>query len=253
MSELTAESRSGPAFAPVRRNRMYEQVADQIRRQIIEGKLKSGDQLPPERELASQFGVSRVTARQALTLLMAEGLIQNQVGRGTFLRADLDGFTISSLADSVLSSKKWQHEMQIRELIEPEAARLAAMAPGPMIQELEENIERQKRALPDALTFCAEDTAFHTAIGKLTGNPLLVRIIEILHTMTEPTRIESLASEAGRRRSLADHIRILEAIRAGEPDAARTAMSDHLKSVRTLLDRRDQSPSHPDDSEAASD
>lgn len=240
MSSLNESGVRRPAFAPVRRRRVFEQVADQIKREILAGNLKSGDRLPPERELAQQFGVSRVTARQALTLLMAEGLIENHVGRGTFLRADADGFTISSLAGSLVPERKWEHEMQMRELIEPQAARLAAQAApaNPRgVAALAAIVEQQRRVLRDAQAFAAEDTAFHTAIAKLTGNPLLVRIVNILHTMTVPTRVDSLASEDGRRKSLEDHIRILDAIERGDPDGSSAAMALHLQNVRALLNR----------------
>ena len=135
--------------------------------------------------------------------------------------------------------------MQVRELIEPGAARLAASAPHPRLDELEQIVARQIRALPDPQLFSVEDSAFHIGVAKLTGNPLLVRIIEILHTMIEPTRVESLASEAGRRQSLTGHQRILEAIRSGDADAAEQAMSDHLNTVKTLLRRADPSPVSP--------
>ena len=88
--ERESPDAANPTFSPIRRERVFEQVARQIRRQIIEGKLETGDQLPPERELASEFGVSRVSRRQALTLLMAEGLIENR-GRKRHLPADRYG------------------------------------------------------------------------------------------------------------------------------------------------------------------
>lgn len=230
-----ARVQPGPAFSPVRRDRIYEQVARQIRQQILEGRLVPGDRLPPERELARQFGVSRVSIRQALTLLMAEGLIENRVGEGTFLRENGNRFTITSLAASLIPGRKWEYEMQVRELIEPGAARLAATSIDRNLTELQRILERQQRALSDAEVFSEEDTAFHTAIAKLTRNPLLVRIIEILHVMTEPTRVQSLASEEGRRRSLAGHLRIFDAIRDGDAPGAEQAMLDHLKTVKTLL------------------
>src|ERR1700730_15589641 len=75
----------GAMYKIVRSSRLYEQIVQQVEESIVKGALKPGDQLPPERELAQQFGVSRTAVREAVKALREKGLVEAYPGRGTFI------------------------------------------------------------------------------------------------------------------------------------------------------------------------
>src|SRR3954453_5416251 len=97
-----------PLFAPITVARASSAISDQIRAAIVTGKLKAGDRLSPERELAEQFGVSRVTVRAALRSLEAMGLIQVKVGPrgGAFVTAPTGSKVAQTMSDMVVMSAK---------------------------------------------------------------------------------------------------------------------------------------------------
>ena len=113
----------------VRTSRLYEQIVQQVQESIHKGALKPGDQLPPERELAQQFGVSRTVIREAIKTLAANGLVEVRAGEGTFI---IDG-TSSALRQSLTlmmsmgGIKTLQEVVELREMLEPEIAFKAAL------------------------------------------------------------------------------------------------------------------------------
>src|ERR1700724_1451382 len=112
----------------VRSSRLYEQIVQQVEESIHKGAIKPGDQLPPERELAQQFGVSRTAVREAVKALHEQGLVEAYPGRGTFV-TDGTSQAIRQSLDRVVKigqpdgSNYWA---DVREILEPEIAALAA-------------------------------------------------------------------------------------------------------------------------------
>src|SRR5947208_6470865 len=117
-----------PVYKAIRTSRLYEQIVQQIEESILQGALKPGDQLPAERELAEQFGVSRTAVREAVKALREKGLVEAYSGRGTFvtdgrsqaIRQSLDFMMKTGQADAYL------HLAEMRAVLEPEIAALAA-------------------------------------------------------------------------------------------------------------------------------
>src|SRR5205807_7254100 len=115
-----------PVYKAVRTSRLYEQIVEQIEQSIVKGALKPGDQLPAERELALQFGVSRTAVREAVKALREKGLVEAYSGRGTFvtdgrsqaIRQSLDFMMKTGQADAYL------HLAEMRAVLEPEIAAL---------------------------------------------------------------------------------------------------------------------------------
>src|SRR6202521_4071037 len=115
-------------YKVVRTSRLYEQIVQQIEDSILKGTLKAGDQLPAERELALQFGVSRTAVREAIKALHEKGLVDAFPGRGTFITSGKSNSMRQSL-DRILKSGQADgsaHLVEIREILEPEIAALAA-------------------------------------------------------------------------------------------------------------------------------
>src|SRR5450759_4808341 len=119
-----------PNYQAIAQSRLYQQIVEQVERSILGGQLKPGDQLPPERDLSGQFGVSRTAIREAMKVLREKGLIESQHGRGTFV-TDGTSQVIRHSVDRMMTMKMNQaeaaaHLIEVRELLEPEIAVLAA-------------------------------------------------------------------------------------------------------------------------------
>src|SRR5260370_1883904 len=112
----------------VRSSRLYEQIVQQVEESIHKGAMKSGDQLPPERELAQQFGVSRTAVREAVKALHEKGLVEAYPGRGTFV-TDGTSYSMRQSLDRMLKIGQPEGSVylaEVREILEPEIAAPAA-------------------------------------------------------------------------------------------------------------------------------
>src|SRR5216683_1596458 len=242
-----AGSRSGGDSAggqmeiePVKSTRIYEEIVRQVKRLIAEGKLKSGDRLPPERDLAEKFMVSRTAVREAL-----------RAGEGAFVRDVSVESLIESLALVILPHREAVKELfEARRLLEPAIAGLAAgRATREEIAEMERILEEQHKEVLQGRTGVVQDTALHSAIAHSAHNRAITRIVSALMDLLTQSREQSLHTPGRPTRSHADHRRILEAIRRRDEVAAHRSMLDHLIAVETLvtsaqgLDRRD-TPAH---------
>src|SRR2546430_10638856 len=117
---------------PVRKTRIYEEVASQIQRLITDGRLRPGDHLPPERELAERFGVSRTSVRDAIRVLELMGLLEPRQGEGTVVRDLSPDSLVSPLASLLVRNRTLLADLlDVRKMIEPAlAARAPAHASG---------------------------------------------------------------------------------------------------------------------------
>jgi GntR family transcriptional regulator, transcriptional repressor for pyruvate dehydrogenase complex len=224
------------SIVPVQKTRAYEEVIHQFEDLIRREALRPGDRLPPERELALRFKVSRVTIRQALTVLQTMGLIERRVGDGTFARGERD-LTVTTLASALrLTGGGLVAQLELRRLLEPQVARLAAeRAAGADLEAIGDHIAAQERRHAAGAPFVAEDGEFHLAIARATKNELLVRMVNSIHELLRDTRERSLTTPAGRERSLRWHHRIARAIAEGQGQAAYDAMLGHLLDVESLV------------------
>lgn len=224
-------------FQAIKRTRVYEEVVKQLKDLITSGGLKPGDKLPPERELADQFNVSRVSIRQALTVLETLGLIERKVGGGTFSVADQKDFDIDPLVENLLTKKDQLNQpLEVRRILEPNLAKLAAeRAEDQDIEKLEQSLEKQKKLIDQNELIIEEDNNFHFLIAKTTKNDIALKILETINDMLLETREESIKAEQGSELSFKGHQRIFEAISGRDSEAAFEAMVNHLEDVETLI------------------
>ena len=222
-------------YAPVQFERLYEQITEQIERRILSGDLKIGDQLLPERELAEQFGVSRTAVREAVKTLRQKGLVEVQPGRGTFItngttravRHSLDlmmriGYAAGS-GDLV----------EVREILEPEIAALAAARAGAEhIAVMREAVATMDAALKDPDRFIEADLDFHLALAGATQNALIPTLIDSIVDLLREQRKRIFRVSGGPERGQFHHKRILDTVMRHDPEAAREAMRAHLRQVR---------------------
>ena len=222
---------------PIKSTRIYEAIVRQVKAMISEGRLKSGDQLPPERDLAEKFVVSRTSVREALRALESLGLIEIRPGEGTFVRGVSVEALIEPLALVMLSQREAIGELfEARRLIEPSIAAFAARRATPHeIEEMTRILEDQAREITAGRTGLAQDAEFHSAIASAAHNRAISRLVHGIMDLLTQSREESLSTPGRPTRSHESHRRILEAITAHDEEAARRAMLDHLLGVEALV------------------
>jgi GntR family transcriptional repressor for pyruvate dehydrogenase complex len=224
-------------IAPIKSTRIYQEIVRQVKTMISEGRLKSGDQLPPERELAEKFVVSRTSVREALRALESLGLVEIRPGEGTFVREVSVEALIEPLALVMVSQREALAELfEARRLIEPALAALAARrATSEEVQEMERILEAQAKEVAAGRTGLEQDAEFHAAIGAAAHNRAITRIAHAVMDLLRQSREDSLSTPGRPQRSHDDHQRVLAAIRARDEAAARQAMIEHLEAVEALV------------------
>lgn len=222
---------------PVKSTRIYEEIVRQVKQLIAEGKLKSGDQLPPERDLAEKFMVSRTSVREALRALQSRGLLEIRAGEGTFVRDISVETLIEPLALVILPHREAVGELfEARRLLEPAIAALAARRATPEdIAEMARILEEQAKEIAQGRTGLVQDAAFHGAMASSAHNRAISRIDGALMELLTQSREESLHTPGRPTRSHEDHQRILEAIRRRDEVGAHRAVLDHLTAVERLV------------------
>lgn len=229
-------------------SRLHRTLLQALVADIVAGALAEGDRLPTETELARRFEVSRGVAREGLRSLEERGLVRVKHGSGATVRpaADWDMFNPEVIA-AVLAGDRGARllgdYLECRRLLEIEAAALAAeRATRADLVALSGALERMTAAAVQTAgapaaedRFHDADVAFHRAVIQATGNHALGRMTEPVHRALAAARRPLARPELRLERSLPEHRRILAAIAEGDPQAAREAMREHLRTVEEYL------------------
>jgi GntR family transcriptional regulator, transcriptional repressor for pyruvate dehydrogenase complex len=232
---------TGPprALRPLHRSRLYEQLVERLLALVHELDLKPGDRLPPERELSADLGVSRASVRQALVVLEVQGLVEVRHGEGAIL--------LDQKPDSAVLSAVTAHRRRLPEVIEAREAlevQLASLAAQRRTQQDLDRIDHALTAMEDEIARgergLSGDELFHGAVTAAARSGLLADLMSEISAAIRESRVESLSQPDRPRQSLASHRAIAEAIRAGDPDAAATAMRDHIRLVSDVALLRDE-------------
>lgn len=233
------EGRAGREMAvePIKSTRIYEEIVRQIKSMIAEGRLKSGDQLPPERDLAGKFVVSRTSVREALRALESLGFVEIRPGEGTFVREGSVEALVEPLALVLTSQREAIGDLfEARRLLEPAIAALAARRATPEeIQEMERILDEQAKEIDRGGTGLVQDDQFHSAIAAAAHNQVITRLVHAIMDLLSQGREESLHTPGRPQRSHQDHQRVLEAIRRRQASAAEQAMREHVIAVEALV------------------
>jgi GntR family transcriptional repressor for pyruvate dehydrogenase complex len=223
-------------FEVIRKNKVYEEVAQQIERLILK-KLRPGDKLPSERELAEMLKVSRSSIRDAIRGLELRGLVEPRQGAGTIVREAPAEPLANPFANALNRRRELVSELlDFRKMLEPPlAARAATHASADDISEMEEILQRQadKQGQGDAAV--AEDAEFHYSVALASGNSVVLKVIDIVMDLLRDTRERSLQVEGRAQKSLAGHRRILAAIKRHDAEAAKSAMRRHIEDVEEIV------------------
>lgn len=225
------------AFTAVRKKRLFEGVAQQIQRLIVDGALKPGDRLPPERELAERFDVSRSSVRDAIRILEIAGLVVPRQGEGTVVADVSPDAVVMPLASVLLRKRELIGELlEVRKMIEPAlAARAVERASPEEIARLEEILRRQREKMLRGEATVEDDSEFHYAIALAARNSVVRRVVDVLMQLLHETRTRSLQTRGRPQRSLAGHRRILAAIKRRDPAAAERAVRRHVEEIESIV------------------
>lgn len=208
-------------------------LAAHLERLIATGEISPGDRLPSERELAATLSVSRATLREAMHELESKHLIERTPGRGTTVVEQSDA--VRELLDLPASVSDQQHAAELRALVEPSVAGLAAQrATASNLLQLREVLDRTSPDLrPERSLEC--DIEFHLLVAHAAGNPLITTLHTLMTGWTMDVRRHSHSTKDARRNSLAGHVAVYRAIEEHDAAAARAAMTEHLTAVRGLI------------------
>jgi GntR family transcriptional repressor for pyruvate dehydrogenase complex len=231
-------------FKPLKGERAFESIASQIRKEICSGKLKPGDKLPTERELARIFNTSRVSVRSALLNLEQSGLlhIKKGAGGGFFIR-EWNPKPVSDSLNTMLQLGRASigDLTEARIIVEPQAAGLAAKrATEEDLRKIEAAIqdfrERAKQKLPPS----PGDLNFHVCVAETSKNPVILLIIQSLMDLLFKRIGSHSISPGGSRQIIKHHHQILGAIRKKEEKKSQAMMLKHVEMMRNLFGRHEK-------------
>lgn len=229
------------SFGPIKPKKVADAVFEQLRNRLEDGSLGPGDRLPSERELADQMRVSRPVVREAINMLVGQGLLEIRARRGVFVRAavsaDLGDPLTKLIGDSL---DRLIELLEVRRILESHTAAFAAEYASPRdIDDLAMLIEEFERLHRQHASIEAADARFHGRIAQAAGNTVLMHLVFTLHAAlircSESVAARFRGSELYRETVLRQHRAIFEAIRAHDAEAARTRMQEHLEFVMREL------------------
>jgi GntR family transcriptional repressor for pyruvate dehydrogenase complex len=230
---LVNETNLFESVAP--RGRLTDYVAEQIERLTVEGDLEPGTRLPSEVELCKQFNVSRTVVREAVNSLVAKGLVETRHGVGTTVRPFSREVIVSSLnrfLHAQAGGVSLQELHQVRAVLEMATARLAAIhATDADLVNLEEDLRAMEATVTDHEAFAARDADFHRLLAVATHNRLLVLLLDSIRDLMQDYIRSTLPHVDVGGAVILKHVRILERVRAKDPEGARQAMREHLTSA----------------------
>lgn len=212
--------------------RLYRQIADQLRALISKGEFAVGARLPAERDLAKQLGVSRPSVREALIALEVEGWVEVRTGSGVYVLerpGHLNGSAV------MVPPTEWGplELIRARRVIEGEIAALAATnARRKHVDAIRAAIDGMREDADRGVQPLDGDRAFHTAIAQACDNVVLLETVQTFWDARRGPLFERLGdyfeTVPSWRMAIAEHEAILEAIRTHDGAAARTAMQSHM-------------------------
>lgn len=240
---MTSETPQAPTFAPVRRVRSLDGVVEQLREALLAGRIRQGERLPGERELAQVFAVSRPTVREALRSLEAVGVLEIRPGKagGAFAVVPSSTFVGDAISTLLKLDRDSMGDLvEFRLSFEPENAWWAAQRAEEVdLATLTAIVAQAKAAVAASQEWHPVgevDARWHEAIAQATKNKLRIGISQGIHDAMMH-QLQVLSPEAAPRYGSAiprDLARITKAIRAGDADLARDAMRRHVERFKPV-------------------
>lgn len=223
------------AYKSLRQGNLVDVVFSTIKQDIVRGKLKLGDRFPPQEKLAEQFGVSRTVIREAQKKLASLGLVENRQGSGTYVSHPRVDELIAPVLPLVgLDADNIAELMEARFHVELAISRMAAQrADDAQIERLKaivnEMVEKTNQGgMEDIIQ---SDLDFHLELAAISRNRVLARMVETIREMTHRFLQSFYHTPGAPGRAIRDHMRVLEAVEARDPDLAEKEMRSHLAEI----------------------
>lgn len=227
----------------VHSHRMTSDIQGRIKRLIIEQRLASGALLPTEPELMALLGVSRNSVREALKGLQAMGIVEIRHGFGTYvgpmsMAPMSEGLAFRTVAGHLRGEDSLRQLLELREAVEAGlVARRAGRVDAADLAELEALLARMEREAADGAVRAETDRAFHAALYRGLGNPLLSEVLDAFWDAFHRVRTDLVAAVVDARAVCRQHREILAAVREGDAPAAERAVRRHFDDIRGRLAR----------------
>ena len=215
-----------------------DEAIEKLKEMIVSGQLRPGDRLPREADLATDLGLSRSSLREAVRALSLVRILDVRQGDGTYVSS----LAADTLLDALGFIVEFHHDasvlelLEVRRILEPAAsARAATRIDDEALAELEQVLNRSTldSSVEDLVK---NDLEFHRAIAVASGNTVLASLIENLSGPTQRARVwRGITQEGALARTLAEHRAIFDAIRAHDPDLARTWATVHIAGVEDWI------------------
>lgn len=228
---------SSEAFGRVKKPQLYELIIQELEDAMLEGKLKCGDRLPPERELCEQLGVSRASLREALRTMAFLGWLEVRPGDGLYVaNVDPDRF-VKPLSYILLLNKEHVGDLlEVRSILESETAALAALrCTERHLVRIGDLFSQMQGTTHDIDKYFRLDMEFHDTVGDASENPILERAARIVRQTLEQVLIKVARLDVGRKTALDAHRRLYQALAKHDPVEARTAAALHAETVRHII------------------
>jgi len=221
-------------FTPIKPKKISAQIAEQIRNSIMSGEFAPGDRLPPERELAEMFGVSRPSVREALNILGASGLVEALQGGGTTVKSLMEQGSGNTLSDMIrVEQERALDVIEVRKCMESWTAYFAAMRALPEdLRRMEQIIDGMRQNLETLQPSEDLDANFHIVVARATHNVVWMHLMQnIFDAMKEFQRGVWRAvylTEEDQKQLFLHHQGVYQAINNRDAERARILMLEHL-------------------------
>lgn len=218
---------------PVKKESIRTQVFRQLRDQVLRRTWPPGSKLPSEHELARSMGVSRVSLREGIQRLVSIGILETRHGEGTFVRELTGDIYFNPLIPLLaLDPADIFYVLEYRRIVERGTAALAAeRATEQDLADLDAAYETMLATRNDVAAFARADLEFHLVLAKATGNPVLIKVNNVLRSVLSVS-MENIVSTLGMQDGLHYHRLLIDAVRARDAGAAERIMEEHV--VRTV-------------------
>ena len=226
-------------LTPVVRTTLTADICRKMVSELIRGAWAEGEKIPPERELCRKLGVGRASLREALKALEIMGMIETRLGDGTYVCRRSEFFSRPLLWAIASSSEADARELiEARIVIEVELAGMAAEhATADDLKLIAEQIERMAKAKASGEDFVAADVEFHLTIGRAASNGILMNALHLIRNLLHEWILRAVSAKGVQAKAIAQHRRILQAIKTRDRAGARREMRRHLMGMAEFLPR----------------
>src|SRR4051812_11548354 len=219
-----------------------EELADRLLGEVVDGTYAVGSPLPPEGDLATALGVSRLTVREAVRILRSKNVVQIQRGRGTFVNRPEEWSSLDAVVRMAANDESAggvsERLLEARAMVEIGAARLAAVRRSDgHLAELRTHLDEMVAGADagDVERFVDGDIAFHAVIMRASGNLFVPFMFEPFGQLLRHTRQQTSAVPEIQRHAIAQHRTILDCLSQGDEALSREAMEAHMEQTRSDL------------------